>query len=306
MIKIYTFHNHPRFIKLQKLLFSKFIEDDYEYCVVNTADSYSMQESIRSECESNQVTNIELPFLNTHGTPSACNSIPLQWIWDNYIAKESNISVIMDSDMFLLAPFNFTTFLEDNSIAGVINKRAHIWYPWNGLSFFAGFLPQKNTLNFREGTINSISLDVSGNLHHYLQKHPEVKVKAIYDSGFVCRKNENTHLLPEKLIERYEDSFLSQIFGQTFFHLRAGSNWNNSNNYDKKIDFLHYMVETALNDEITFPSTNGYRFIDVDDIRNIDAPTYWTEYTRFCNGKWINAKAPTTLKTILTKLIRKQ
>ncbi|MCC8146949.1 MAG: hypothetical protein LIO93_11065 [Bacteroidales bacterium] len=305
-VKIYTLHNHPKFIRWQKLLFQKFVTEEYEYYVVNTADSDSMKESIRQECESNDVSCIDLPFLNNQGTPSARNRIPLQWTWDNHIAKENSTCVIMDSDMFLLKPFNFSEYLGTYDIAGIIHKRAHIWYPWNGLSIFAGELPEKDTLNFREGKIESVRVDVSGHLHVYLQKHPEIKVKPIYDGGFICSKNENIHLLPEEIKDKYEDSFLSQIFEQAFFHLRAGSNWNNSDNYEKKITFMNDMVDIALSEGITFPSPNGYRFIDADDIRDLDAPVRWTEYTRYVDEEWTDAQKPSfSIKSILKKLIKK-
>ncbi|MDH8702281.1 hypothetical protein M2138_001641 [Dysgonomonadaceae bacterium PH5-43] len=303
MVKIYSFHNKVDYIRCQNKLFKKFITEEYQFFAVNTAESYEDKKLIKEECDREEVSCIELPFLNTHSTPSARNSIPLQWVWDNYIVNDESTTVIMDSDMFLLTPFNFTDFLGDNDIAGVINKRAHIWYPWNGLSIFSGNLPDKNTMNFREGLIDGVYVDVSGNLYHYIQKHSKLKVKNIYDGGFICSKNKNRHLLPDVLKERYEDVFLSQIFGQAFFHIRGGSNWNNSIAFDKKVKFTSFMVEEAMNDKIKFPSTNNYRFIDTDDIKTLEAPIHWTEYTRYVNGKWINATPKRSLIRFVKKLL---
>lgn len=287
MVKIFSFHNNSLYIEKQSKLLNHFVRDEYEFTVINSADSYDMRDQITEECARLGVKQIVIPYLNTHSAASTKNSVPLQYLWEHYLLYEKRVTVIMDSDMFLLRPYSFIEILGDNDIAAIINKRKHIWYPWNGLSIFSGELPDKNTMNFREGCIDGVKVDVSGNIHHYLKQHKELNVKELYDGGFICSRNKNRNLLPPEILDLYSDSYLSQFFEQAFFHFRGGSNWNNQDAFQQKMHMLDILITKALNDELRIPLDFKYKFNECDSIIDVDYPVISNEYTRLVNGKWI-------------------
>lgn len=290
MIKIYTFADkRPDFIILQNKLFKKFIEDDYEFIVINAASSNELKENINFVCEKLNLQCLNFPVLN-HFSPQPACSKPIQWCWDNYISKDNkNISFIIDSDMFLVGAFNVEKYLNNNDICADYDKRLHVNYIWNGLMIFSPNLKNKNEMNFSEGVVDGVVTDVGGNLYYYIKKY-NPKIKHIENIGYIHKDNKNTHLLPVNIQEIYEDSYLCEFFEQKFFHYRAGSNWNNKNTeyHNKKTQMLKKLIDDAINDRLVIPPVNGYKFHEIDNWWSI----YWnqnlSEFSRYINGQWNN------------------
>lgn len=289
MIKIYTFSDkRPDFLNIQKKLFEKFVEEKYEFIVVNAASTEQLKKNIFDTCKNINLSCLDFPILNTFAPQPACSK-PIQWCWDNYICKDKeNISVIIDSDMFLINKFNFSNYLSDYDICADYDKRKNINYIWNGLMIFNPKMEFRNELNFSEGIVEDAITDVGGNLYYFF-KNRNVKVKHINNIGYIHSKNNNVFLLPEQIINIYDDSYLCEFFEQSFFHYRAGSNWNNKSlNYHKnKSDMLVCLVKNALNDKLTIPVNNSYKFHEIDDWWSIEWPQDINEFTRYINGKWI-------------------
>lgn len=288
MIKIYTFSDkRPDFIYKQKKLFDKFVEDEFEFIVVNSASTRELSIEIDSVCSDLGIKTLKLPFLNNFAPMPACSK-PIQWCWNEIISKdEKNISIIIDSDMFLVKKFNFLNYLGDNHMCADFDKRAHINYIWNGLMIFSPDLPNKNTLNFSENVIDNIQTDVGGSLYYYFKQN-SIKIKHIENIGYICSKNNNVKFLPLEIQNLYDDSYLSEFFEQSFFHYRAGSNWNHKSDiyHKNKTLMLDTLIEKALNDSLNIPENTDYKFHELDNWWSVEWPTNVNEYTRFLNGKW--------------------
>ena len=128
---------------------------------------------------------------------------------------------------------------------------------WNGflLLDFAR-LPDLATLDFGGGLVSGVYTDTAGRLHHYLRRHPGLKLKDLrhLDSG---AWNE-THIPPElpealKSFIRTDpkngaSGFFSEIYQDMFFHFRAGGNWQGvmgdaSQGYaDRYSNFIDWIV----------------------------------------------------------------
>jgi len=292
MLKIYTFADkRPDFIQKQKMLFEKFVEDEYEFIIVNSASNLSLKKQIFLECEKLHLKCLDYPEINTYPPQPAC-SMPIQWCWDNFIADDkSNLNMIIDSDMFIINKFNVHEYSKKYDICADYDKRAHVNYLWNGLMIFTENLKERKKLNFSEGVVDGVITDVGGNLYHYLNEFNPL-VKHIENVGYICTKNENTSFLPKEMLAMYDDSYLCEFFEQTFFHYRAGSNWNNKSldYHMNKTNFLDTLIQKAMNDELTIPQVCDYRFHELDSWWDIEWPTHsLTEYSRYINGRWVNA-----------------
>lgn len=289
MIKIYTFSDkRPDFIKAQKILFENFIEDTHEFIVVNAASSVSLKQKISDECKNLRINCINYPEINTHAPMPACSK-PIQWCWDNYISEDNNnISFIIDSDMFIINKFNVQKYLGENDICADYDKRLHVNYIWNGLMIFSPKLKNKKELNFSEGVVDGVITDVGGNLFYYIKKY-NPKIKHIENIGYIHSKNNNLHLLPQEIKYTYDDEFLCEFFEQTFFHYRAGSNWNNKsiNFHNKKTAMLQELIKKSLSNDLTIPKNVDYKFHELDDWWSVDWPENISEFTRYKEGKWI-------------------
>lgn len=290
MIKIYTFADkRPDFIYKQKILFEKFVEDKFEFIIVNAASNLELKKIINQVCEKLNLNVLNFPVLNVFSPKPACSK-PIQWCWDNYISNDNdNISVIIDSDIFMLNKFNFENYLGDNDICADYDKRGNINYIWNGLMIFSPKIKNKKEFNFSEGFVEGIETDVGGNLYYYIKKH-NPKIKHIENIGYICSKNENVNLLPQQAVVLYDDSYLCEFFEQTFFHYRAGSNWNNKDEqyHTKKTKLLVTLIKNALEDKLTIPSISNYKFHELNNWWDVEWPTILNEYTRFINGRWTN------------------
>lgn len=296
MIKIYTFADkRPDFINYQEKLFKKFIDEKYEYIVVNAASNNFLKQEIHKICKNLNLTELSYPILNQTDPTTAC-SAPIQWCWNNYMSIDTeNISVIIDSDMFMINKFNFEQYLSNYDICADYDKRKHVNYLWNGLMIFSPNLKNRNKLNFSQGFFEGTVTDVGGNLYYFLNNY-KPKTKHINNCGYIIDKNNNMHLLPPELKEFYSNEpgkeFACEFFERTFFHYRGGSNYDKMGEeyIYKKTKLIETLVEKALNDSLTIPEDNNYRFHELDDWWSVEWPQEISIYTRYVSNKWIQKK----------------
>lgn len=203
-VKIYTFaHNRPDFIPIQYDTFKKYIKDDFEFVVFNNEkpgshggydplrkeEIFKVCEHLGIECievqldDDIRVLNNEAQFHNgayTNGN-TAC-SYPFTWAWKNYVVKDKNISVLIDSDMFLCREVSFNEIMKDYNFAYVPSYRndCSLKYPWNGLVFVKPQeIPNPEEVSWGCGYINGTAVDVGGEACHYLEKYKK-ELKTLY------------------------------------------------------------------------------------------------------------------------------
>ena len=75
--------NNPEFIKLQKDTLGKFIQDDYEYIVLNDGLTPELVKEISEICETNGIECIEVPKTLIHSSAAVAHCSVMQWAYDN-------------------------------------------------------------------------------------------------------------------------------------------------------------------------------------------------------------------------------
>jgi hypothetical protein len=141
-----TYFNNPHFIELQLKSFQKYIEDDFDFAVIDDAadDTISLLSSqlakneIQSECQKNGVRYIPIPqsvhtFVENGGLvphdspdinlhhPTERHQAVLRWILNNHKSlgfDQYKYLVILDADMFFKKPIKMSEYMENYDIMG--------------------------------------------------------------------------------------------------------------------------------------------------------------------------------------------
>ncbi|MEI8232357.1 MAG: hypothetical protein WCG44_01300 [bacterium] len=223
MVKIYTLaSNRPDFIPLQVKSLSKFIEDDFEYIVINNGSNPILRYQIYNVCRVLNIKCINSPYRWYKDACYACG-IPLQWAFEKYISKDVTAAII-DSDLFPIAKVNMSKFISGYQIAGVLQQRGDIGYLWNGLLYF-NEIPSPNTFCLMPGKIRNINVDVGGYLYYWISEN-KPRIKYITHTSYITKKNRNLIDLPESIRKKYDDSYTFEIYNGQYLHYSRGSNWD--------------------------------------------------------------------------------
>ena len=190
-----TGFNRPDFIELQYRLFDKFLNDDYEYIVVNDANTPATKSSIENKCLELKIACINVPqeihskpYLprnpgDNYNNPNVrhCNSV--QWAWDNYFSKHDGPIMVIDSDMFPIRPLSVKNLLGDHHFAGIhwgttdsVSGKPYD-YLWLALILFNNeILPEKDTIRFNCGKLPNTNAicDSGGWTSLYLNKFKDI------------------------------------------------------------------------------------------------------------------------------------
>jgi hypothetical protein len=164
------------------------------------------------------------------------------------INDNAHISVIIDSDLFLMKDFSFDEYLADNDIAALPQSRdAGVYiveYFWNCLVILSPAAPHKHTLDMGCGMIYHAPCDVGGLSHFYIKAHPNLKWLRIPSSGIITDHPEVISLLPEKIRGHYKLNYDMEVIQGSFLHLRGGSRWDNkpAEYYNEKEEFIKKLL----------------------------------------------------------------
>ncbi len=258
MIKIYTFSDkRPDFISLQNKYFQKFLKDEeYEFIVCNNSSTATLSQQILKICADNNLQCLEVDKDFTDSA-TACEA-PINSCIKRYISFDTseNISVIIDSDIFLFAPFSFQNYLSSYDLAGVIQQREksglfnfykrNFIYLWNAILIF-----KNSKIIFDDFDLSTIPYltDVGGNLYYYLKKY-KPNLKWIRHTPDI--EDEEKVIFKEPLQSQYKKEFGMQVIEDAFIHYYRGSNWDNdtSEYHERKTKFLK---EFLLFSEQAFP-----------------------------------------------------
>ena len=219
MIKIYTYsHNRPDFIEPQYNSIKKHVKDDFEFIVFNNernggdpGSGYKPEriDEIYDVCKKLNIKCIrveldpELQFINGYkqfegdsyvsGGSHAC-AYSFSWGWKHYISQDSDISMIIDSDMFFIKDISIQSLLVDYNLAFIPSYRYHskyqsednrgsiaLHYPWNGVVIAdIPNMPNPSELKWGLGVFNGQPCDVGGEGHSYLDTYKDqLKIKYI-------------------------------------------------------------------------------------------------------------------------------
>lgn len=230
MIKIYTFPDKRfDFINLQLKSLKDFCKDDFELIIMNNGSSTERIDAIKLEAEKNNLTHhfIENPI---HSDPTIACAYPINQTLKKFIQqeKEADLSIIIDSDMFLIQPFSFTDFVEDYEIAAVKQRRGDdINYIWNGIVIINHKTIQHlQELDFGYQIINGHHMDVGGNTYFFFKKYPDTKIKNILHTSHIHPKNRNIKAFPKEILLEYDIEYCFELYESSILHYGRGSNWD--------------------------------------------------------------------------------
>lgn len=260
------YFGQPEFIKYQHFFFKKNMLDEYEFVVFEDSFDPDVSERIRSECEKYGITYIHIPksvfekpkfpaasyYVDIHAPSFGC-SVATQYIYDHYVIPSENITLILDNDIFLLAPFSIENYLESNAFAYSeeirANDKACVYYMLpNFVIFNPPSMPEKERLDFNFGTILGNNTDSGGFSHFYLKDYrglgkqmPKYYLFAT-DSEL---KNKYISLCPY-LFTSEDWSSHCFIEKDLFLHIRMGSNWSKHAQYGHMRKEIETLFEILL------------------------------------------------------------
>jgi len=215
--------NRPQFLELQVKLFSKFLENDYQFHVVydNGIDKRVLKE-FENVCQNNNLILHKADDSVMHKNPSTCVSKVVKWIYDELILKiyHDDICIIVDSDMFLIDKFNVENYILEYPIAGIPQYREHVKYISSQLIIFnmEEIIKIDKNIDFMDGTIENQHVDSGGATYYWIKKN-NINFKEI---SIVYPTHFNDIELQDPSIT---NGINFEIHGDIFLHYRAGSNW---------------------------------------------------------------------------------
>lgn len=270
-------HNRPDFIEIQAKTFQAFLLDEYEYIVFNDASNIENQIAIEETCKKLNIRCYRVPQ-TLHCAPR--NSVSyrhmngIRYALDKIGFDHNGIVVLVDSDAFLIKPFNISKYLNGFDIAGELQGKTYNNIEVRYLSPVIVFmnmktLPNRKTINFDGERVEDVPCDNGGHTYYYLKDNPGVK-SLFFGSLHVgvlkvtnnckncdnlqCRKcieNLVSYKFDEsiiKFIHNCPDTNVEFFLDNTFLHYRGGSNWDyrTSDYHLAKTKALNTLIKTII------------------------------------------------------------
>jgi hypothetical protein len=223
MINIFTsVVNRPDFILIQKKLFDKFLDNQYQFHIVDDAIDTDISQQFKNICSENQIFYYKKPSRTVQLNPAQSCADTVQWTYDNIIKVNHSDDIVFfcDSDLFLIDNFNIEEYMEDAIISGLPQYRGSVNYMWNGIMFFNMPKMTDFDIDFSDGVVNGQLTDVGGHTYYYFKKNnfwiKETDVQ--YPTHFYDIELQN-----EEVTRGY--NFELHLDGK-FLHYRAATNWH--------------------------------------------------------------------------------
>lgn len=265
-------YNRPDFIEIQHKTLAAFLEDEYEYVVFDDSRDPKMTRKMKATCDALGVRYVKVPqaihdrpYLprlpgEDYNHPTIRNVNVVQYFLNTLGFEHDDIVVLLDSDIFLVKPFNIREFMRDYDMVGAASGNGFVRYVWHVLAFLdMRTLPNRHTLTFNCGRIDGKPVDGGGHSYYYLRDNPEIKFKHahhISSHNVACQKcraepfsvcSHNTELLKRIGMNDPQIEFMQSAHNvefhldHTFMHYRGGTNWNGQS------DDYHLKKTIALN-----------------------------------------------------------
>lgn len=251
MIHIFTsVVNRPDFVGIQHKLFEKFLNEKYEFHVVDDSVDAEITTQFREVCESLKITYHRKPPANKPMNPAQACAHTVQWTYDNLIRKNHSEDIVffLDSDMFLIDEFSIEEYMSDAIIAGLPQVRGHITYMWNGIMFFNMSKIEDKDIDFSDGMVDGEMTDVGGHTYWYF-KNTGIEMKKTNDEF----PTYPTHFNDIDLQKDSGGYNMELHLDDKFLHYRAATNWHSNwkgsdDPLKKKTIIFNTLIENILND----------------------------------------------------------
>jgi hypothetical protein len=285
---IATYFNNAHFIELQSKCFQKYIEDDYDFAVINDSEDNtksilsgnSSNSDIQEACAKFSVKHIRVPQ-SIHAYYSQGGYVPnenptvdhptdrhqavIRWLFKNY--KELGFDqyktlALLDADVFFKQKTNISNFMEYDIIGTGRSQAIKLQLG----SFPDKMFPQKvkdinnKTINFLTFFILFINIQKINNLEALdVGSWPGTDTGA-KSSFFIQENQQYTHsYLNDRHVSEYRIDVVSKsnLFDEDsaeLIHFRAGSNWlyEGKDYYNAKLNKMlkRYLPEFCTNDYV--------------------------------------------------------
>ena len=247
--------NRPDFLEIQAKAFKKFLQDDYQFNVVDDSLDEKISKEFKEVSEKYNITYYKKPIVEErkiHTPISGSDHVDetIQWTFDEIIKKKHPNDVVFfsDSDMFLLEEFSIKDYMKGEIVAGHLQSRGLVRYIWNGIMFFdmSKIMKIDPDLNFSHGVVDGEPTDTGGSLHYYFKRN-NINFKNINEGGTTpddCPEYPTEYkgieipvLLNPDMWSQPKDGFQFELhLNGKFLHYRAGTNWHTKKNWKTKED----------------------------------------------------------------------
>ena len=241
--------NRPSYLPYQYELLKKFMTQPFSYMFFDNSVTESITTKFINTCKYLNISYTRIPqnIHTSHGISDRAGKsldYAIQHIYN--VMQFRGIVMINDSDLFLLKPFDPITKLGTKPIIGRSHKNVYYlnhpeqteicklnYYTNQYVILNFDILPNIQDLSFMPGIVEGVNVDCGGKIHTYLKNNgiEYCPVTDIPHSGVtkytiddICDDIVKPYF--NKELETHEKS-VSEIFDDSFLHLRMGSNWNN-------------------------------------------------------------------------------
>lgn len=155
-------YNNLNAIKHQIRLIKKYLEDSYEYIVVDNSSDDFVSQNIRDLCLFHGIEYIKLPY-NPYSkfNPSYSHGLALQWFLKNIVlAQKIQYFGLIDHDIYPVRKTSLLDKLHNSPCYGHVQHRGDHWYLWPGFCFFNALKINVEQLNFLP--VSSKQMDTGG------------------------------------------------------------------------------------------------------------------------------------------------
>lgn len=221
-VTIYTTHyNKPEFVQLQYNQLKKWCTDDFEYVVINNGIDEDTAQRISAEC--NGIKEIRIHQYNRQEYCSYDHIKCLDISYKEYISKDkdSEIRVVMDSDIFPFKEFSFYDIIQNHDMCGLYYDGGHEYCS----AIFTAYSNKVNLEGFEicggfgdsgSGTKNLI--DRYNN--RWIKHTPPIRsqeIPHVFKPGTLYKPDFGFHFIEECLIHYYRGSgWDTQHLGQDY------------------------------------------------------------------------------------------
>lgn len=280
-----TYHNNPHFIEYQFRSFQKFVQDEFEFAVLDDSEDTTRsilsgnlaREDIRNECVKWGAKHIAVPQ-SIHAYYSQGGYVPdenptthhpterhqacIRWLFKNYRQlgfDQYKTMVLLDADVFIKQPINISQYME-YEIIGTGRTQA--------IDLPLGQFPDKmfpprvkaingTVINFLTLYIMLINLEKVNNLETMdIGSWPATDTGS--KTNFFIK--DNPQYVCSYLNERHDSEYRIDVISKSnnytadsaeFIHYRAGSNWlyESTDYYREKLNRVlkRYLPDIAPN-----------------------------------------------------------
>lgn len=254
-VRVYTFSDfRADLIPYQYKALKAFLKEDFEFTVFNNTpdERREVRDEIERVCRSLGIRHLFVEEQNQR-TVNEAHAQAIHWGWQSVIRREkSGFIILLDFDVFPLAPFSIETYMAGADIAGLPQSRnagkKYARYFWPGFMILRGSIPNKRWADFRCGRVGDVPVDVGGRFHHYLRWHPFLKKRSMRCSGQISSRLGNMGAMPEWMRGGYEDAFNVWLVEEAFLHYGGASNWDGqtAEHHQRKTAYVFDVIDRAI------------------------------------------------------------